>query len=293
MNILIAANGKYLKHEKVMLASLRASMPQESIDIYFMHGKMEKQIVDDFLLYVVKRLKMQLHSIEINNTPFDECSIRMHLSIETMYRLIAPINLPATVERILWLDGDIVINGSLKEMYDIDIEDKYLCVCKGRGEIYKNNFRLNLPEDFEYFNAGVLLMNIKKMRENGSVDRFVGILSEYDNRLTWMDQDILNIAFCHGGVKYLPSEIYNCQIGSDFSLSPQEFKAFKRECKVMHFAATAKPWNIVYKNGLQKYYWHYALQDGRWCEFLKYCFTAPLRTMYLKYKWKTGKIVVE
>lgn len=289
MNILIASNEKYIKHEKVMLASLRESMPDELIDVYFLHGKLEGRTVEGFREYLLNRLKISMHSIEMDRTPFDDCTIGMHLSIETMYRLTATEVLPDSVDKILWLDGDIVINKSLKNLYETDIEDYYLCACKGRGKVENYNIRLGLPKEYVYFNAGVLLLNIQKMRMDNILDRFKNIVLEYGDRLTWMDQDILNIAFCHGGVRYLPSEIYNCQIGRDFKLNKSQYKTFIETCCVMHFAAAAKPWNNTYINGMEKLYWKYALKDRRYMEYVRFMLFAPVVSAYKRFRIRNMK----
>ncbi len=289
MNILIASDEKYIKHEKIMLASLRENMPDEAIDVYFLHGKLEERIVSKFKDYLITELNVTMHSIELSSTPFDDCTIGMHLSIETMYRLIATEVLPNSVDKILWLDGDIIINKSLNELYETDIGDYYLCACKGRGKIENYNIRLGLPKEYIYFNAGVLLLNIRKMRKDNILDRFKNIVLKYGDRLTWMDQDILNIAFCQGGVRYLPSEIYNCQIGRDFRLTKSQYKTFMKTCCVMHFAAAAKPWNNTYINGMEKLYWKYALRDHRYMEYVRFMLFAPARSAYKRFRIRNMK----
>ena len=87
--------------------------------------------------------------------------------MESFYRLVLPEILPEEIERILYLDVDIVVNHSLKELYHTEFDGNALCACpepfSGIGVFqYRDEmFQEHVREGFTYFNSGVLLMNLK------------------------------------------------------------------------------------------------------------------------------------
>lgn len=289
MNILVAFDRKYMPHTKVMLASLRASMPNEEIDVYYLYNEMPPDVLEKIKNELREKDDINFHPIKIDKTPFDGVKIRMHFTIEIMYRLMAVALLPKSVDRVLWLDGDIIINHSIAELYNVKFNEATIAACKGRGLIENHNRRLNLPKEHIYFNSGVLLMNLQKMRENNALKRFVDIMNAYGDRLTFVDQDILNIAYTGKDVIYFDSDIYNCQIGRDFKLNKSQYKIFMDTCCVMHFAAAAKPWNNTYINGMEKLYWKYALKDHRYMEYARFMLFAPVISAYKRFRIRNMK----
>ena len=289
MNILVAFDKKYVSHTKVMLASLRASMPDEEIDVYYLYHEMPQDVLEKTGNDLLKRDRINFHPIKIDKTPFDEVKIGMHFTIEIMYRLMAVALLPKSVDRVLWLDGDIIIQHSIAELYNVEFNEATIAACKGRGLIENHNRRLDLPKEHVYFNSGVLLMNLKKMREDNALKRFVDIMNTYGDRLTFVDQDILNIAYTGKDVIYFDSNIYNCQIGRDFKLNKSQYKTFLDTCCVIHFAAAAKPWKNTYKNGMEKIYWKYALKDHRYIEYVRFMIFAPAISAYKRFRIRNMK----
>ena len=289
MNIMIAVNEKYIPHTKVMLASLRTSMPDEVIDVYLLHSSIRECVIDSFKCYLASNHNISLNDIRLSSTPFDKCKIGMHFSIEISYRLMATEVLPLDLDRILWLDSDIVINHGLSDFYYTSLDTEFICACPGRGKIEKHNERLGLAQNHIYFNSGVLLMNLKLMRQENVLGKYIDIIEKYGDKLSFLDQDILNIAFTGSDVKYFDGDIYNCQIARDFYVAPKQMDFFLEKCCVMHFAAAAKPWNNTYRNGLEKFYWKYALKDGRYVEYIKFLIKAPIYSAIMRQKIKKMK----
>ena len=144
-----------------------------------------------------------------------QLSVR-YSSAATYYRLLAARLLPE-LEYGIYLDGDIAVFGDIADMLDCCMADSgtffsdcYLAAAKDIGLRYGTDgffarHRASIGfsnEDITgYFNAGVLVMNLKKIREDGLEERFVSLLA---NNYTFVDQDILNMV-CKGQVRYLPA----------------------------------------------------------------------------------------
>ena len=193
-----------------------------------------------------------------------QLSVR-YSSAATYYRLLAARLLPE-LEYGIYLDGDIA------DMLDCCMADSgtffsdcYLAAAKDIGLRYGTDgffarHRASIGfsnEDITgYFNAGVLVMNLKKIREDGLEERFVSLLA---NNYTFVDQDILNMV-CKGKVRYLPARfnivansIHNRYYAYHVCSDPGDREDLLADRSVIsHYAGVVKPWQ------LQETPWDYA-----------------------------------
>ena len=128
------------------------------------------------------------------------------VTIATYYRLLLP-DLIKDCDKIIYSDVDIIFRLDLYDLYNIDLTEKYIAATRDLGLNYLDKSHIkNMPQlEFgEYIQAGLVVMNLKKMRDDKLVSRFIEHAS---NRYTYQDQDILNIC-CKNNITYLPP-IYN------------------------------------------------------------------------------------
>ena len=178
-----------------------------------------------------------------------------------MYRLF--LHEVAPCDKVIYLDCDITVNMDLAELYDIDLGEHYLAAVEEPNLTHREKFEglssfSKQPE--RYFNAGMLLMNLRKVRElcagrNVFLDAFI----EHHATLTFNDQDLLNgiLASIDDSVLFV-DEKYNYMINTTGRLleSLQELRG-----KIIHYLLT-KPWDTFYPAGLL--FWkYYPLEDGR------------------------------
>ena len=123
----------------------------------------------------------------------------MHLNIEYLvtpgsyYRYIMPERYPQ-LDKALYLDGDLVVNGSLEKLWDTDITD-YLCA--GAHDLWVENInykpQIGFSSDELYINAGVLLLNIPKMQEEKIYEKLCETTISLGKQIQFQDQDIINL----------------------------------------------------------------------------------------------------
>ena len=183
------------------------------------------------------------------------------LSIETYYRIMLPYIVDE--EKILWLDGDIIVRSDITELYDTDISNYYIAACKDIGEI--KNTRAGLKETLGipgqiYFNAGILLMNNKKIGIEIKKEVFFKAIIEYSDVMRCADQDILNIML--GGNCLVLSKDFNYQLHCDTS-------DLDDGVKIIHYI-WKKPWNSDYPGYLDEPFWNEAVSCGFGKEYKKY-----------------------
>ncbi len=148
-----------------MLKSLFLNNGKESFSIYLMHSSLTDKELDDLSSYVNSH-GSRLEIINIDDGCFSDAPVLLHYTKEMYYRLLAYKFLPENLERILYLDPDILVINPVRELYDIDMEEYlYAAAYHDIISIKKiNKIRLSPYEIDAYFNSGVLLMNLKLQR---------------------------------------------------------------------------------------------------------------------------------
>ena len=168
MNILITLDSNYIKPLKVMLKSLFLNNQGESFSIYLVHSRIKDEELKDLDHYIQENSNnSRLNVIQIDDSYFVDAPTLLHYTKEMYYRLLAFKFLPQELDRILYLDPDILIINSIRELYQTDITG-YLYAAAYHDKISVkeiNKIRL-FPYDIEaYYNSGVLLMNLEYQRQ--------------------------------------------------------------------------------------------------------------------------------
>lgn len=193
----------------------------------------------------------------------------IHVSRTDMLKFELP-NFLEEQNEVLYLDGDIVINKCIESIFDTDISEMYLASVDDMGDKYDENGisnsarRIGVPQ-IRYFNAGMMYLNLRKMREDGIPEKLWRYRKEEANY--FMSQDALNYVLRNGRVRL--SYRYNF-LGDVFSLLSfmevnDSFYGGKyvsiQQCIedqiVIHMAGRLKPWiyNMPWFSDLfNKYY---------------------------------------
>jgi len=182
----------------------------------------------------------------------EELGLRLHTCIyytqTTYYRLFIPSMYPQ-YDKVLYLDCDIVVRSDVSKLYNINIGNKL--VGATTDEFVMNYPRiqpymvkcLGLNKVSDYFNAGILIMNLKEMREQNFEDTFIDLLSKY--KFVVQDQDYLNV-ICKDKVHYISGMWDKMPCVEDVDVS---------KINLIHYNLIWKPWHaeIPYGDEFWKY----------------------------------------
>ncbi len=158
-----------------------------------------------------------------------------HVSAATYYRLFVHVLLPPSVSSVVYLDLDIVVAQSIRNLFEIEVAGPLAAVDHASPA---EAWRLWGPSLGGYFQAGVLVINLELWRERFVLEVFQAILREQKQKIRWWDQDVLNLAFADDWLR-LPVW-YNV----NFTVRPLVDPEFlRRFALLVHFAGTLKPWN--------------------------------------------------
>ncbi|MCU9613380.1 glycosyltransferase family 8 protein [Caldibacillus lycopersici] len=261
INILVTLNANYLPPLKVLLKSLFTNNPTDAFTIYLLHtdiSEAEMKALSQF----VEENHQQLHPIVIPSGYFVNAPVFRHYTTEMYYRLGAHLFLPKSVERILYLDPDIVVINPISEFYQLPFDDNLFIAAEHEHSTKMirslNKLRLRTPLAKGYFNTGVLLMNIQKIREAVKLEDIYQFIEEHKFRLVLPDQDVLNALYWD---KIKPVDGFRYNYDARFfqltKLLPSEkndLNWIKENTVFIHYCGKEKPWHDDYKGELGSFY---------------------------------------
>lgn len=284
INILCATDNNYAPYCGIMLTSLFESNKGSRFDVYvFADGDISKTNVKKFDK-LGGEYGNAIHLVPIDNEMLKGCPINklnnlgthLYVTLPTYYRLLAADLLPESVHKVIYLDCDIVINGDLKPMWQVDLTG--LAIAGVRDCSYdKDNYKiLNYPETLGYINAGVAMYNLDYWRKEGLSTKLFDYAVKHASALRFMDQDVVN------GVLYdkkvLLEERWNFQNvffskGYWGSYSDELRECLLKECQqavVIHYCGLLKPWDYRYYGGPFLVMWENYRKISLWKHCRKY-----------------------
>lgn len=253
MNILCATDDNYVPYCGVMLTSLFEQHRGCPIAVYLLtEGLTEGNRRQ--LSQLAEGYGQRLEVVAVDSKLFEHCPFNPatdHISLATYYRLAAAEILPRGLDRVLYVDCDIIFEGDCRELYAMDLGGKPCAAVvdeSAHADVHYRRLGLPRSADAPYFNAGVLLIDLDYWCRHRLLDRFMAYIAANRQRLAFHDQDTLN-ATLRGLVAYAPIR-YNLQTGlilcSIFNqLPPAVQSATSRAAQdpaIVHFTGASKPW---------------------------------------------------
>jgi lipopolysaccharide biosynthesis glycosyltransferase len=201
------------------------------------------------LNYYINKIKNKLYT-------------RDYYSVTTYFRLFIP-NLYPQYNKALYLDCDIVLLADVAELYNIDMGDNLVAAAPDdviqKIEVFQEYVEkvVGVADYRNYFNAGVLLMNLDELRKFDFQEKFLYSLEKIKFAVA-QDQDYLN-RLCKGRVKIISNVWDKMPISNDTDTN---------DLKLIHYNLAFKPWHfedILYK----EYFWKYAKKTEFFDEIIK------------------------
>lgn len=272
MNLLVTIDHNYFYQLQVMLTSLKINNPGENFSLYMFHKDVEYDA-----LKLVKRWcdnsKYDFFPIEMDGDLFRNAPVSSRYPVEMYYRLLAAHILPDYVDKILYLDPDILVINPIYDLWNLDISDYLFAAAAhtGKTELANNVNRARLGVEHDYYNSGVLLMNLKRGRKEIIPERMFQYIEEHRKELVLPDQDLLNAMY---GNRILPLNDavwnYDARNYNNYmmrSSAKYNVKWVMENTSVMHFCGKRKPWKQPYLYRFGMLYYHYEqLSKRSWKE---------------------------
>lgn len=273
LNVLYSSDDNYAQHMAVSIYSLLTHNAMfASIDFY---------IIDNHISEANKeRLKKMIGAFSnaaVQFIPFQSWKDKLHLnlkwdiSLSSYARLFVAEMLPESVERVLYVDCDMIICDNLLELWNTSLEGRVLgAVQDSVGEQTKS--AVGMKAEQKYFNAGLLLIHLKQWRKQKMGQKCLDFIDDHGGQVIHHDQGVLN-GLLKGNFICLPLQYNLMTIHYMFNpkqiiryygekaafYSEKEIKAAKANPVILHYTPsfTSRPWCKNCKHPLKKYYWDY------------------------------------
>jgi lipopolysaccharide biosynthesis glycosyltransferase len=194
-----------------------------------------------------------------------------HLNLVTYLRLFMPSLLPASLDRVIFLDADLLVQKDLAELWRTELGDAPVAAVNDYFTPYLNtreaigrpsicdrhpdkchpvpNYReLGLKGTAGYFNAGVMVVNLAKWREMDVLHRAMGLVREHYEHVRYCDQYALNVMFSEKWKPLDPRWNQNSNLWAwggkdDGAFDAQLFRQLRGDPWIVHFTWIRKPWH--------------------------------------------------
>ncbi|MDO5059861.1 MAG: glycosyltransferase family 8 protein [Neisseria sp.] len=202
--------------------------------------------------------------IKINAPLLSNYKTLKHINSEsTFFRYFIPAIIEA--DRVLYLDCDLVVNGDLQPLFDLDMQGKPIAAVL---DIIDHIQQCKAPEpDASFFNAGVMLLDNEACRNEQFTQLALKLSNQYIHKIRDSDQGILNLMFLGRWLKL--HRFYNYQVGVDWMFDEWNMSEHLENLDnitplIVHYNTEAKPWLNGFRTRFRDLYWTYRNAD--WAE---------------------------
>lgn len=247
LDIVFTIDENFVRHFAVALVSVLENNKNLNISIFIIHDLENVDRLNGVLSFFKSKYNFSSELLSLSSAALENYKVSHHLSKAVYFRLFLADILPPTIDKILFLDSDLVVTSSLSFFADFEFENQAL-LAQDDIELDINIKRLQhmgFPAT-RYFNAGVLLINLKLWRDHKMSEKFMEIATRFMDKLAWWDQDILNMCF-YDQWEYFDKTYNGLHL---------RYKLKKRPV-IIHYAGPSKPWQYMNNNPYKAQYWKY------------------------------------
>jgi lipopolysaccharide biosynthesis glycosyltransferase len=241
--------------------------------VHVLHSALEEKDLS-VLDKIIKSYGGELFSYKVDASCDSGTMVKKtRLPKEAYYRLLCMDYLPNNLDRVLYLDCDIIVNGSLKTLYNADLTgymfaaaDDYVEVIGKASEPTRQQRAVidrYIPKACKYANSGVLLMNLEYLRKAVTTDEIIAMIEEFGDLLVFHDQDLLNYVF-YEHILHVDYRLYNY-----FPVYYNWGELTPGKPVIIHFAGVFKPWKDSYFNSCEPFVEAYKNTTRRFVEQAK------------------------
>lgn len=257
--VVLAADNGYAYPMIITIASiLQCARPNTTYTFYLLISEDFTEKNKSMIARICEiNAKCNYHFIEMHDAYNDANLSIEHITKATYYRLKLPSLLP-DVGKCIYLDVDIIVKNDLSALYRTCIDDKYIAGVRALGYLQSDKKiesklqELGIESLEQYVNAGVLLMNLAKMRRDNLEEKFENLL---ERNFASQDQDILNVT-CYGRIRLIhfkfnamtkyPLYSDNAYKNTTYLqkwIEQSEWDNARKNPAIIHYADKKKPWN--------------------------------------------------
>ena len=261
--LLTTLDQNYLPQLQVLLTSISVNNPKDTFVLILLHSGIPEKAMEG----VRRQCGAYGYSflpIRVDDALFQGAPVTRQYPREMYYRLLASHFLPNQIKRVLYLDPDILVINPLRPLWETDLQGKLFAAAAHTGvtELANSVNQLRLGTEQDYYNSGVLLMDLETGRREIVPQKIFQYVEQHRKELILPDQDILNALYSE---KILPLEDvlwnYDARNYSNYLLRSggrYDLRWVMEHTAILHFCGKEKPWKPKYIHRFGILYQHYA-----------------------------------
>jgi len=266
------SNDVYAQHLGVTLYSLLENCScSERIKVHVVDGGISNKNKQK-LNSVVEKFKASITYLKPDLNLLKGVEISKRFGKETYYRF--SLIETAKTDKLLSIDSDMVVKGDIKELFDLKFKDNIIFAVKDLDLPLTNRIKLGLKEDTPYFNSGLLLIDIKKWKNNKITEKAINWIRKNPHKTEFADQDGLNMALLNDW-KEIDSSWNVLTKTFYYKNKPLTDNSYKNKEKIhkkieppniIHYTGFLKPWFFLDPVPYKKEYINY-LRKTPWKDY--------------------------
>lgn len=253
--IVCATDEKYAIPTMTMIKSIEYNS-KESVNVIVLDGGINSNTKKRFLKNFADT-SIDIIMYTIDNSIFPNLKTSERMPIVTYYRLLIP-EILYQFEKVIYLDSDIIVLGDINKLFEMELGNKAL------GAVHEMNKKamyvslmwgikpcreLGIPLKSHYFNAGVLLLNLKKWRDENISKRIFDYFQKYEKYVYFHDQDGLNAVLWNDWAELPPvwnvmTAFYEAKDWTESTFDQNEYRYVRENVELIHYINCTmwKPW---------------------------------------------------
>jgi len=246
INISFVTDNNYFKHMHVAIESVITNTSCDHLHFFIIN----MGISDDNIKMLQERYKnrnnVNFHFITVDKTYFSKYKIKTHVS-SAAYAKIYMAELLHTIDTVIYLDCDLVVNSDISELWG-QFDRSYALQAVWNPFYNYDNEYLGISDNRKTFNSGVMLLNLDYIRKVDATSELIHFVENNHNKTRLHDQAAFNAVF-KDRWKELDCS-WNCQVSMllndrrRLDLSRNEYLRLFKNSKIVHFTSNSKPWQF-------------------------------------------------
>lgn len=264
ITVVSSCNDAFAEHVSALFVSVLENTDRSSkgFDFYVIDDEISianKRLMRDTL----KEYDAMLHFLTIDKKYFSDAVESDRIPETAYYRIAIPeLFRDQDLERILYLDCDMIALGDISELWEIDLSDYTLAAVEDAGFHHRLEKMAIACDSTKYFNSGFMLINMKKWLAENVTNRVLRFIHDNPEKLKFHDQDALNAILHDQWLQLHPkwnaqSYIMKREVEHPDPEGEKEYFETRRDPQIIHYSGHVKPWSPEFTSSLKKYYEEY------------------------------------
>ena len=236
----------YAQHCCAMLCSLFENNKDMGFNVHILTSGLSVNNMGQ-IKKLCEKYQSQLMVYDVDESRLEGVKFRKSrpLTKAAYYRILLPDYLDKSIERVLYLDCDMIVMGSLKELFDLEIDNYALAAtldCMPWNSIHRS--QLQFEADERSFCSGIMMINLKYWREHDAMEKLLEYSKRDKNPVHLHDQDSFNYVFKKQWFLIPPkwNKPSNSFLTNMDNLQYFDIFEYVYNPKIIHFSSQAKPW---------------------------------------------------